>query len=396
MRHKKIAKNSQGCKKIIQFFCFINFYLIFQLLIFSTPIHAKYASIVIDADTGRVLHQTNSDTRNYPASLTKMMTLYVIFDTVKSGKLRLNSKLKVSYRAARQPASRLGLKYGQSITVHQAILALVTKSANDVATIVSEHIAKSERAFALKMTATARKLGMSRTTFRNASGLPHRGQLSTARDMAKLAAALIKDHPNFYHYFSVKKFRFNGEKYKNHNKLLTTYDGVDGIKTGYIRASGYNLVASVKRKNKRIIGVIFGGNSSRHRNRHMTKLLNKGFRVATKNVRQAANVASNFKSPKVKKAKNVQNAWGVQVGAFYRRSQAIKAAKNAKKTVRNILKSGTIKIVSSKRSNGQKLYKARINGITKKNAHRACVFLKKKRHHCMELIVKPPLQVASR
>ena len=167
--------------------------LALPLIAGAQPAAAKYASLVMDAETGRILHQTNADTRNYPASLTKIMTMYMVFDALKSGVWELNKRLTISRRAARQPASRLGLKAGQTISVKQAILALVTRSANDVATVIAENMSGSERSFALHMTAKARKLGMSRTTFRNASGLPHRGQMSTARDMATLARALIRN-----------------------------------------------------------------------------------------------------------------------------------------------------------------------------------------------------------
>ena len=196
------------------------------------PAFAKYASLVMDAETGRVIHEINADTRNYPASLTKMMTMYLVFEALESELWTANSKLRVSARAARQPASRLGLRRGQRITVEDAILALVTKSANDVATVIAENMSGSERGFALKMTAKARTLGMYRTTFRNASGLPHRGQLSTARDMGVLARALIRDFPVYYRYFSIQRFAYGGVVHRNHNKLLTSYDGADGIKTG--------------------------------------------------------------------------------------------------------------------------------------------------------------------
>ncbi|MDD9878470.1 MAG: D-alanyl-D-alanine carboxypeptidase, partial [Magnetovibrio sp.] len=228
----------------------------------SGPAQAGYASIVIDATTGRILHSTNADTRNYPASLTKTMTLFMVFEALESGRWTENTHLKVSARAARQPASRLGLKRGQTITVKDAILALVTKSANDVATVIAENMARTERDFALMMTAMARQIGMTRTTFRNASGLPHRGQMSTARDMARLAQVLLHRHAKYYRYFSTRHFRWGKRRMKNHNDLLVTYEGADGIKTGYIRASGYNLMASAKRGDTRLIGVIFGGNSS--------------------------------------------------------------------------------------------------------------------------------------
>ena len=168
---------------------------IFVIAVMTLPAHAKYASYVVDADTGEVLHGINEETRNYPASLTKMMTLYLVFDRLEQKRWSLNTPLNVSRRAARQPASKLALKAGSRITVKDAILALVTKSANDVATVIAENISKRERNFALKMTAKARSLGMSKTTFRNASGLPHRAQLSTAKDMSILARALLRDFP---------------------------------------------------------------------------------------------------------------------------------------------------------------------------------------------------------
>ena len=258
---------------------FVVLLLIASILIATSDASAKYASIVVDAKTGKIVHGTNVDTRNYPASLTKMMTLFMVFEAMDAKKWTLHTRLKVSRRAAGQPASKLGLRAGQTISVEDAVLALVTKSANDVAVVVAENMHKTERKFALAATALARQIGMSRTTFRNASGLPHRGQLSTARDMARLAQVLIHRHGKFYHYFSCTHFSYDGRKHRNHNKLLASYEGADGIKTGYIRASGFNLAASAKRRDTRIIGVIFGGNSSKHRNNLMTRLLNKGFRV---------------------------------------------------------------------------------------------------------------------
>jgi len=387
--------------------CLFAAVVVIALLIVSSsqPAEARYASIVVDADTGRILHGTNIDTRNYPASLTKMMTLYMVFDALESGELTLKSKLKVSRRAANQPASRLGLKRGRTIRVEEAILALVTKSANDVATVIAENMAGTERSFALKMTARARELGMSRTTFRNASGLPHRGQLSTARDMAKLARALINDHPNYYRFFSTTKFRYAGLTHRNHNKLLTTYEGTDGIKTGYIRAAGFNLVASAKRGEQRLIGVVFGGDSARKRNRHMTSLLNKGFRtmdtrtVIARAVPKAKPVAapkaaSGRVDPKPTQVASAKHKWGVQVGAFARYSQAFDAARDAVDVAPDYLKRGHIKVVPLKKRSGRTLHRARIHGITKKQAYRACRYLKKKRRDCMELKLKKPVQVA--
>ncbi len=254
------------------------------LLLLSAPSQAnpKYASIVVDAETGKVLRSRNANKSLYPASLTKIMTLYMTFDALSRGQIRLNERIRISKHAASMVPSKLHLPVGSSIKVEDAIYALVTKSANDVAAALGEHIAGSEWAFARKMTTKARNLGMRNTTFKNASGLPNKAQKSTARDMAILARALIYNHPQYYHYFSTKNFQYRGASYRNHNKLLKTYDGMDGIKTGYIHASGFNLVASAVRDNRRIVGVVFGGRSSKTRNSHMADILDDGFRLARK------------------------------------------------------------------------------------------------------------------
>lgn len=238
---------------------------------------ARYASIVIDAETGYVLHAVNEDTRNYPASLTKMMTLYMTFEALDAGRLSLDQRLPVSRRAQGMSPSKLYLKAGDTIRVEDAILALVTKSANDVAVVLAEALGGTEWQFALKMTEKARELGMVRTTFRNASGLPNRGQLSTARDMATLSQALLYDYPQYYHYFATDRFSYRGRAYGNHNNLLDDFAGTDGIKTGYIRASGFNLAASVVRDGRRLIAVVFGGRSARSRDAHIKTLLSRGF-----------------------------------------------------------------------------------------------------------------------
>jgi D-alanyl-D-alanine carboxypeptidase len=246
-------------------------------LVGATPAAAKYASIVVDAETGLVLHETNADTRNFPASLTKMMTLYLLFEALESGEVTLSDKLSVSARAAKQQPSKLGLKSGATISVENAIRALVTKSANDVAVVVAEALGDTEWGFAKLMTAKAKALGMGRTNFANASGLPDSRQLSTARDMATLSLALISDFPQYYHYFSLGSFTYKGKTYANHNKLLTAYDGVDGIKTGYTKASGYNIAISAVHDGRRLIAVVFGGKTASVRNRHATELLDQAF-----------------------------------------------------------------------------------------------------------------------
>ena len=245
----------------------------------GTPAYAaKYAAIVIEEDSGKVLFARNADKLRYPASLTKIMTLYLLFEDIEAGRLIMKSRIPVSKLAAGRSPSKLYLKPGQSISAEQAIYALVTKSANDVATAIAEKLAGTEREFAKRMTRKARALGMNRTTFRNASGLPHSKQRSTARDMARLAIAMRRDFPQYFKYFSTKSFNWKGRKFNNHNKLLSKFSGTDGIKTGYINASGFNLVATVKRNNVRLIGVVFGGKTSRSRDTHMMDVLARQFK----------------------------------------------------------------------------------------------------------------------
>jgi D-alanyl-D-alanine carboxypeptidase len=238
----------------------------------------RYASIVIDAQTGRVLSSSRADELRYPASLTKMMTLYMVFDALEKGELTMNERLYVSQNAAAQSPSKLGLRPGSTITVHDAILSLITKSANDASVVLAEKLGRgSEARFARQMTEKARALGMSRTTFANPNGLPNPRQVTTARDMATLSLALINDFPEQYRYFSTPSFTFNGVAMRNHNRLMATYDGMDGIKTGYIHASGFNLAASAARDNHRLVAVVFGGRTATSRNEHMKELLDEGF-----------------------------------------------------------------------------------------------------------------------
>jgi len=241
----------------------------------SAQANSKYASIVVDGNTGKVLQATNADAPRYPASLTKIMTLYILFDYMKKGRISYDTKFYVTPHAASQPPSKLGLKVGNYILVRDIIGALVTKSANDVAATVAENIAGSEEKFARLMTARARALGMSNTTYKNASGLPNRQQRTTARDMAKLSMRIMNDFPRYAKHFKTRYFKFHGRSYRNHNGLLYSYRGMEGIKTGYTRASGFNLTTSVRRGGKHLIAVVMGGRTSGSRNRQMAKLLNR-------------------------------------------------------------------------------------------------------------------------
>ncbi len=237
----------------------------------------RYASIVVDAAHGDVLSAVNADEYRFPASLTKMMTLYMLFEALRDRRLALTQPVPVSPWAASMSPSKLGLLPGTIITVEQALLGLVTKSANDAAAALGELMGGDEERFAQMMTLRARALGMTRTTFRNASGLPDWGQVTTARDLALLARHLIQDFPSYYWYFSVPSFVFQGRTIMSHQHMLQTYPGADGLKTGYIEASGYNVVTSALWGGTRLIGVVMGAASGWERDQHMASLLDQGF-----------------------------------------------------------------------------------------------------------------------
>ncbi|MGB7433108.1 MAG: D-alanyl-D-alanine carboxypeptidase family protein [Ahrensia sp.] len=242
----------------------------------------KYAGIVIDANTGKTLYDYRGDSIRFPASLTKMMTAYMMFDAMRAGKLNKNTPIRVSNHAASMVPSKLGVRPGGSLTAEQAIYALVTKSANDVAAAVAEHLGGTESNFAKMMTAKARSLGMSKTVFRNASGLPDSKQVTTARDMARLGIALQEHFPREFAYFKTREFKFGKSRFSNHNRLLGTVRGVDGIKTGYTRASGFNLVSSVNTGGRSIVAVVLGGRTGASRNAQMQKLIGEYLPKASK------------------------------------------------------------------------------------------------------------------
>jgi D-alanyl-D-alanine carboxypeptidase len=396
---------------------------------------AKYAAIVINAANGRVLYENNADVRNYPASLTKMMTLYLLFDALESKKVSMGSQMKVSAHAAGQAPSKLGLRAGSSISVENAIKALVTKSANDVAVVIAEFLGGSESKFATLMTNRARALGMSRTTFRNASGLPDNGQMSTARDMATLSLALQNNHREYYHFFSLRSFSLNGQVYGTHNRVLLNYAGADGLKTGYIRASGFNLAASAKRDGVRLVGVVFGGKTSRWRDDHMMSLLDRGFSSASLSASASAAESSAPPLPVAKPADattstfvaapvpeapvvplskpqslsglnlsvpqalpevsegtsplsvGLKRSWGVQVGAFSQIESARKQADTAAAMLRKKA-SAVQSVVTSVTSGRSLIYRSRVLGLSNETAARnACDDLRRKRLHCV--VIKP-------
>jgi D-alanyl-D-alanine carboxypeptidase len=242
---------------------------------------SKYAAIVVDANNGNTLFQSSATAPRYPASLAKMMTLYMLFEAMEQGRVAGSTQIPVSSHAASRPPSKMGFRAGETIPVQSAIQALCTKSANDVAVAVAEYLGGSEDAFAAMMTAKARQIGMRSTVFRNASGLPDAGQLTTARDMAVLGMALRTRFPQHFHYFSESDFMFRGRLVRGHNDMLGRVRGVNGIKTGYIRASGFNIVTSYDADGRRLILVVMGADSARQRNDHVEALIQRNLSPAS-------------------------------------------------------------------------------------------------------------------
>jgi len=266
----------------------------------ETPLAAaasKEAAIVVDANSGKTLYSSNADAQRYPASLTKMMTIYMLFDAMASGKVSKSTPIPVSAYAAAQPPTKVGFQPGQTISAEAAILSLITKSANDSATAIAEFLGGSEQRFAVMMTNKARQLGMRNTQFRNANGLPDPQQHSSARDLALLGVALREHFPQYYPYFSTRSFSYRGRRIVGHNRLLGKIQGVDGIKTGYTRASGFNLVSSVSTDGKKLVAVVMGGSSTPARDAQMAGLIAKYLPVASR--RDGGNLIASRKNSKV-------------------------------------------------------------------------------------------------
>lgn len=378
----------------------------------STKAHAaKFAAMVVDGHNGKILYSRNGNALRYPASLTKIMTLYLLFDQLEAGKLKETSRLKVSKHASGQAPSKIGLKPGQTIMVRDAIHALVTKSANDIAVVVAEHIGGTEANFARLMTKKARSIGMTKTEFRNASGLPNKNQVTTAKDMITLANYLMFEHPERYEHFSKKYFRYRGKKYRNHNRLLFDYKGTDGIKTGYTRASGFNLLANVRRGNKHLIGVVFGGQTSGKRNATMRTILTKSLPRASTAPRKkllpkkksyviASGTPAKFPEAAAQKA-TVEPAqrkpvspetvaslpprpgnYHIQVGAYSRKTDAMERLKTIKSKAGDVIKGHkpiAIPLVEPQRY----LYRARFAGFSRNQADSTCHLLKKRAITCV-------------
>ena len=395
------------------------------------------ARIAVDAQTGEVLYARRSQVRWHPASLTKMMTLYQLFSALERGKVSLNTKIKFSRRAARQPPSKLGIRPGGYIRVRDAIDALAVKSANDVAVAVAEKLSGSEVNFAKRMNKTARYLGMSRTNFRNSSGLHHSKQVTTARDMAILSVAMMRDFPQYYRHFSKKSFTYGKRRYGSHNRILKSYRGADGIKTGYIAKSGFNLAASAVRDNKRVVAVVLGAKSSSHRAALMTRLLDTGFSELKKpNRRRIARPLPirlqpvpvprprpGYKAPRiVAPAPNTEpkyaplprpdprqlsgvmavaarppeppaaiaadGAFAIQVGAFHSKNQAKRQLSQVVARLPNSHAEAEPAIVSIRGRSQRVLYRARLNGYEERDdASAACDWLKARKTDCMVVLL---------
>jgi len=354
----------------------------------------RYSSIIVDAGTGNVLEQANPDAPRHPASLAKLMTLYMVFEAVRDRRITLNQLVPVSAHAASMEPSKLGLLPSTRITVEEAILGLVTKSANDAASALGELLGGSEDRFAQMMTLRARSLGMAHTTFTNASGLPDPDEWSTARDLAILARHLLSDFPNDYSYFSTPSFTFQHRVVFNHDGMLRSYPGADGMKTGYTEASGHNLVTSAVHGGVRLIGVVLGAASNAERNAHMAMLLNQGFDQMGVPAEQRTTVASRVPSlvstahaatlgePPLRMAgrtRGLSATWSIQVGSYGNE----RAARGAAVTARQAADGGDVRIEIASQ-HGKKIWRAQVIGLTAPEAQNACSTLRR-RSPCMVL-----------
>jgi len=365
---------------------------------------AQSSSIVVDARTGQVLQADSPDAQCHPASLAKLMTLYLTFEALRDRRITLDTTVPVSLHAASMEPTKLGLMPGEAMTVDQAILGLVTRSANDAAAALAELLGGSEDRFAQIMTLRARALGMDHTSFTNASGLPDPDEWTTARDMAILARRLQLDFPEDYHYFSASSFVFHRRVIYNHDEMLKMYPGADGMKTGFTDASGHNLVTSAVNNGVRLIGVILGAPSNVQRDVHMTALLNQGYtalnvpiprppitlasRVSFIGTAHAETVPRNHSAPATRDAPP-DKAWAVQVGSFH--SQ--KAARNAAVAAQHIADHGDLKIEGASRKRHTS-WRAQLTRMSEAEARRTCLDLK--RHHTRCVVLRDEQRLASR
>lgn len=399
-----------GCKQRMHLLRWLPPVAICVAVLWAIPVQAqigsaRYSSIVVDANSGNVLEEVNADQPRHPASLTKMMTLYMAFEALRDRRLSLDQLVPISGHAASMEPTKLGLMPGTRLTVEEAILGLITKSANDAAAALGELLGGSEERFAQMMTLRARALGMGRTIFQNASGLPDPDQWTTARDLAILARHLINDFPTYYRYFSVPSFTWHRRIIFNHDNLLRTYPGADGLKTGYTVASGYNLVTSAVRGGVRLVGVVLGAGSNSSRDIHMASLLDQAFeQLDVPGVRRApqaparlmlVSVARAAEAPRPQPQPQPQPrahpaAWTIQVGAFATEAAARGAAANA----RRLAEGGDVRIDTA--TVGRKpVYRAQVTGLRASDAQETCTSLARRKTPCV--VIRPAVRdVASR
>jgi D-alanyl-D-alanine carboxypeptidase len=373
---------------------------------FATP---DYAAIVVDAESGTVLDSHAATARWYPASLTKMMTVYLAFEAVETGTLALDEELPVSEHAAAQPATELGLGKDETIAVKDAILAVILQSANDAAVVLAERMGGSEEEFAALMTTKAKDLGMRRTLFRNATGLPDPEQVTTARDMAVLAAALLQNYPQYYHFFSTTSFSYGGQTFGTLNGILSRYEGADGIKTGFTCGSGYNLVASAQRDGRRVIGVLLGSHSSFERSVEMDRLLDVGFATDLAKLETTLRLAdlglADDEDPEPPTqlsatecaygvsatsteagltGTGIGSGWALIFGASANKAQAQKILSAARQKLKPALAGGRA-VIAAKQWEGTRRYSALLTGLSKEQAGKACKHLWSVGAYCLAL-----------
>lgn len=400
--------------------------LAFIVLLLPQQARAGYASIVMDYNTGKIVNEVNADVQNHPASLTKMMTLYLTFEALYRGKIGLYQQMPVSEWASNKSPTKLGLRPGQTITVHDCILGMVTKSANDAATVMAEGLGGSEAGFANLMNEKARELGMTRTFFRNASGLPDSAQVTTARDLLRLSTALYRNYPAQFRYFATREFVFRGQMIHGHNHLMERYAGMDGIKTGFTDASGFNLASTAARDGRRLFGVVMGGSTHQARDRLMETLLDNAFAnrptdpilvaraagvsntlarrqlagLSAETPRPASRVARAEKSRRarheaVRLAAYREPSWSIRLASCGKRAEAERESHTALRLAHLSGKPNTIVAVGRRKS--RHVYHPQVAGLSKHQAVAACQVLHRKGRDCVVIPpAKGPIRVASR
>lgn len=360
------------------------------------------SSIAVDLGTGEIIASERPDVLREPASLTKLMTLYLTFEAIEKGRLKMDSELKVSRTAANRSPSRLDVRAGQTIKTEDAVKALIVKSANDCATVLAEALAEDERKFAVMMTEKAKKLGMKNTVFKNASGLNNRQQLTTARDMAVLAGALYKHFPQYYHLFSLKEFTYQGKTFYTHNHVLKKFKGADGMKTGYISTAGFNIVTSAERNGSRILAVTMGHKTLKDRDTKVMRLMDKGLqKIALNKTGNPEKVLAKLEVPqliatekmsgKALKKAIAKGQWGVQVGAFRNYAKARSYAFGLKQKMPEI-KPYPVDVEAAE-SEMAVVYRAKLTNFSKKDAEELCNRLKKENKSCIVISTKDESQL---